>query len=123
MRKKILLVDDSEVVLMLETLFLRSDYDIITAADGRAALARALAARPDLVILDVVMPGKNGLQLCRALRRAEATKSTPIVMLSSQNGVSTRKACYLSGCTAFVSKPVDGPKLLAQVRGLLNDKV
>jgi CheY-like chemotaxis protein len=121
MRKKILLVDDSKVVLMLETLFLRSDYDIITAADGRAAVARALAEPPALVVLDLVMPGMNGLQVCRALRRAEATKSTPIVMLSSQNSVSSRKACYLSGCTVFVSKPVDGPKLLAQVRGLLNE--
>src|SRR5262245_36085071 len=121
MRKKILLVDDSEAVLMLQTLFLRSDYDIITATDGRAAIARALAELPDLVVLDLVMPGLNGLHVCRALRRAEATKSTPIVMLSRQNDVSSRKACYLAGCTAFVSKPVDGPKLLAQVRGLLNE--
>lgn len=118
-RKKVLLVDDSEAVLMLERLILQTDYDIITASDGRTAIAKALVDRPDLIVLDLVMPEMDGLEVCKTLRSQEATRRTPIVMLTSQVEWASMKAGYLHGCAAYLTKPVEGPRLLAKVKLLL----
>ena len=120
-RKKILLVDDSEAILMLERLFLKADYDTITATDGRSGLAKALADPPDLVLLDLVMPGMTGLRLCRVLRAEEATRRTPIVMVTSHREPGLISASYRSGCSATLTKPIHGPELLATVKSFLGD--
>jgi CheY-like chemotaxis protein len=118
-RKKILLIDDSETILMLEKMFLRLDYDLITAKDGRSGIAKALTEKPDLVVLDLVMPGMSGSTVCRMLRSEEATKDIPIVMVTSENAARSMESCYRSGCTAFIKKPIDGPQLLAAVKSCL----
>lgn len=118
-RSKLLLVDDSQTILMLERLILQADYDIITATDGRTAIARALAERPDLIVLDLVMPELDGLQVCEALRRHEATRRTPILMLTSEVAWASMKAGYVRGCSSYLIKPVDGPRLLAKVKRFL----
>jgi CheY-like chemotaxis protein len=118
-RKKLLLVDDSETVLMLERLILQGDYDIITATDGRTAIARALADRPDLIVLDLVMPEMDGVEVCKALRSRPETKRTPIVMVTSEAGWESMKAGYTGGCSAYLTKPVHGPRLLAKIKRFL----
>lgn len=120
-RKKILLVDDSPTILALERLFLRADYDITAAQDGRAGLNRALAEAPDLILVDLVMPGMGGLQLCKALRANDTTRCTPIIMLSSHTELKSVRAGYQAGCSAYLPKPVDGPRLLAAIKRCLGD--
>ena len=120
-RKKILLVDDSEAILMLERLFLQADYDITMAKDGRSGIAKAIADHPDLVILDLIMPGMTGAHVCRALRAEESTKRTPIVMVSSHCEPGLISASYRSGCSAYITKPIRGPELLATVKSFLGD--
>jgi CheY-like chemotaxis protein len=118
-KKKLLLVDDSPTILALERLLLRPDYDITTAQDGRDGLAKAVAERPDLILLDLVMPGMTGLQVCKALRADEATRQTPIIMLSSHTEVRSMKAGYRSGCSAYLTKPINGPQLIVAIKRCL----
>lgn len=122
-RKKILLVDDSEAILMLERLFLQSDYDISIARDGPSGIARARADQPDLVILDLIMPGMTGINVCRALRANMSTRRTPIVMVTSHREPGLITAGYRSGCTAYLTKPIYGPALLATVKSCLEDSL
>jgi CheY-like chemotaxis protein len=120
-RKKILLVDDSATILLLEQRILGPFYDVITAKDGSSAVVKALAEQPDLIVLDMIMPGMDGLSACQALRAEQATRQTPIVMMTSQKEESHVKAGYRSGCSAYLTKPIDGPALLATVRGYLSE--
>ncbi len=74
-RKKILLVDDSRTSIFMETMILRTGpYDLLTAADGAEAVAKALAERPDLILMDVMMPNMTGLEACRVLREKDETR-------------------------------------------------
>jgi CheY-like chemotaxis protein len=118
-RKKILLIEDSKTILMLERIYLVSDYDLTMAMDGRSGLQKAIAERPDLIILDLIMPGMTGLTVCRTLRREEATRQVPIVMVTSQKRAQCMDEAYRCGCNAFIRKPIDGRELVATVKSCL----
>jgi PleD family two-component response regulator len=120
-RKKILLVDDSETVLMMEQMILRKSYDVVTAKDGSAAVARALAERPDLILLDVIMPAMDGFEACRRLRSEEATRETPIVLVTSRGEVSHREEGFRCGCSDYITKPIDSLELLEKVKSCLGE--
>ncbi|AUX38684.1 transcriptional regulator [Sorangium cellulosum] len=120
-RKKILLVDDSQTILRIEQMVLREHYDLITANDGREGVAVAMEQRPDLILLDVVMPHVNGFDACRRLRAEEVTRSTPILLVTSRSDVEHMEQGFRSGCSDFVSKPIDTMELLAKVRNCLGD--
>ena len=80
-RKKILVADDSKTVLMIDELIVRRlSYDIVTALDGREALAKAIEEKPDLILMDVVMPNLNGFEAVKQLRANEETKKIPIII-------------------------------------------
>ena len=84
-RKKILLVDDSRTSIFMETMILRTGpYDLLTAADGAEAVAKALAERPDLILMDVMMPNMTGLEACRVLREKDETRRTPIILVTTR---------------------------------------
>lgn len=120
-KKKILLIDDSATILMLERQILGQDYDIVTASDGRSGVAKARAERPDLILLDLVMPGANGLDVCATLRSEEATRQTPIVVVTSLTEAQGMTADHRTGWSGHVAKPIRGPELLAAVKRLLGD--
>jgi DNA-binding response OmpR family regulator len=121
-RKKILLVDDSSTILMMERFILRNDpYILITASDGEEGVEKAIAEVPDLILLDVVMPRMNGFEACRRIRANEATKSIPIIMVTTRAEAEQVDAGWTSGCTDYVTKPIDSTELLAKVRGILGD--
>lgn len=121
-RKKILLADDSKTALMMErTLLARSAYDIISAADGREAVAQAIEEAPDLIILDVVMPFMDGFEACRELRRLEATRAIPIIMVTTRGEPHNVEIGYEVGCNDYVTKPINGPELLSKVRNLIGE--
>jgi DNA-binding response OmpR family regulator len=116
----VLLVDDSETVLMVEKVVLaRGPYEIVTARDGEEALERAVMESPDLILLDVMMPRMNGLEVCRRLREHESTKEVPIILVTTRSEGDNVEAGYRNGCTDYVSKPFTGAELLAKLRSFL----
>ncbi len=120
MGAKILIVDDEPNMLKLLGLNLEKEgYTILAAQDGLQALARAQASRPDLIILDVMMPGMEGLEVCRRLRERPETAAVPIILLSAKGQVPDKVAGLKAGADEYVVKPIDTAELLARVASLL----
>jgi DNA-binding response OmpR family regulator len=104
----ILVVDDTpEILALLETRLRRRGFDVMTAADGDAALAAAQARTPDLVVLDIMMPKRNGWEVARALKRDPATQSTKIVVLTAIGQQINQITSPLYGADAYLDKPFD----------------
>lgn len=119
-RKKILLVDDSSTILMMEKFILRNDpYILITASNGEEAVQKAASEQPDLILLDVVMPRMGGFEACRLIRDNDATKNVPIIMVTTRGEATNVETGWVSGCTDYVTKPINAVELLAKVRSLL----
>ena len=120
MRKKILVVDDSPTAIMWQKMILRQEpYDIVTAADGQAGVQAAAAESPDLILMDVIMPGMNGFEACRAIRAMPKTRSVPILMVTTRSEMASVKEGFESGCTEYITKPIDRSELLTKVRNYL----
>ena len=117
--KSILIVEDSATDRQfLSELLAKHGYKVETAQNAEEALAKAKQLRPDLVLMDVVMPGQNGFQATRALSKDEATKQIPVIICTSK-GQDTDKAWGLKqGARDYVVKPVKGPELLAKISAL-----
>jgi adenylate cyclase len=119
---RILVVDDvPENVRLLEAVLEAQGYDVVTAMDGHAALDLALSAKPDLVLLDVMMPPPDGLAVCRQLRQQEETAVLPVIMLTASEG-SEKTTAIEAGADDFLSKPFDRDELLTRIRSLLRIK-
>ncbi len=121
-RKKILLVDDAETILMMERMFLqKGPYDLVTAKNGEEAVEKAVAERPDLILLDIMMPKMDGLQACQQLRQREETKAIPIFMVTTRGEADKMTTAYERGCTDYITKPISGLELMTKVRSVLGD--
>src|SRR5262245_50591135 len=121
-RKKILLVDDSKTALIMEQMILkRAPYDLLVARDGTEGVAKAVTERPDLILMDVVMPGMTGFEALRALREQDATKHIPVIMVTTRGEGENVEVGYESGCNDYLTKPIDGAALLAKIRDYLGD--
>ncbi len=119
-RKKILLVDDSMTVLLLERMILsKNEYDVVTAKDGVEGLEKAAAERPDLILMDVVMPRMDGFEACRRIREQDGTREIPVIMVTTRGELASVETGYASGCNDYVTKPINGLELLAKVRSCL----
>lgn len=119
-RKKILLVDDSPTVLLMEQMILsRGGYDLIVARDGEEGVAKAIEEKPDLILLDVVMPKRNGLQVLEELRRQEITRSVPVIMVTTRSEIENVERAFTNGCTDYVTKPINGLELITKVNSYL----
>ena len=122
-RKKILLVDDSATVLMLEKMLLaRQQYDIVTARDGSEGVEQARVHRPDLILMDVVMPGMDGFEALRRIRADETLKGVPVIMVTTRGEPVSMETGYAAGCSDYVTKPIDGMELLTKVKNHLGDR-
>lgn len=111
--------DDSNARLALSRHLVHAGYEVREAPDGALGLRLALEDRPDLVILDIMMPGIDGLAVCRELRANPRTHEIPILLLTGLSDRETRSEGIAAGADDFVSKPVFGAELLARVRNLL----
>jgi DNA-binding response OmpR family regulator len=119
---RILVVDDvPENVRLLEAVLTARGYDVVVAHDGAEALELVETAEPDLVLLDVVMPGIDGYEVCRRLRAGETTAVLPVIMLTASEGAEKRQAIE-AGADDFIPKPFDHDELLTRVRSLLRIK-
>ena len=120
--RKILLVDDSETILQMEQMILEPDsYEIIMARDGAEGVAKALATRPDLILMDVVMPGMDGFEAVKRLRDHEQTRTVPIVMVTSKVEAESMEMGYQNGCSDYIVKPIDRFELVAKIKNLLGE--
>jgi len=121
MARRILIVDDDPNALRLVSYTLQAEgYDVATAASGAEALASLAKGRPDLVILDVMMPDMSGLEVCQRIRANPATARLPILMLSARGLVADRVSGLKSGADDYLPKPADTGELVARVEALLN---
>ena len=116
-KKKILVVDDSRTALFMVTTILRKErYELVTANDGEQALEMAAAERPDLILMDVIMPRKTGFEACRELKRREDTKAIPVILVTTRGEGENVEAGFQSGCNDYVTKPINAQELLTKVR-------
>ncbi len=120
MPKVILVIEDDPAQRrLIEGMLGASGYRTASASDGDSGLAAARARTPDLIILDVMMPGRNGYQTCRALRAEEATRQVPILILTAKEQETDRFWAAQVGSSGFLRKPVEPAELLDAVAGLL----
>lgn len=123
MPKKVLLVDDSATSLVMNRIVIsrKTPHEVLTAENGLEGLRLAALNKPDLILLDVMMPGMDGLEVCRNLRSKTETSKIPIVLLTYRSGDDIVKRGFESGCTAYLNKPIEDAKLLQTVTTYLGD--
>jgi twitching motility two-component system response regulator PilH len=117
---KVLVVDDSWTDLTLIASPLReSGYEVITAVDGDEAVEKVLQERPQLVVLDVILPKQNGFQLCRRLKQMEQSRGIPIILISGKNTPLDKRWGMQQGAEMYLTKPFSKEELIASVRSLV----
>ena len=121
--KKILLVDDSATSRLASRMLFgqQKNYEVISACDGEDAVEAALKERPDLILMDIEMPRMSGLEACKILKQNEATKKIPIILLTTRRGDSFVQEGYASGCSDFLTKPVNEAQLIAVLKAHLGE--
>lgn len=117
--KKILIADDSATIrhFLIETLA-KAGYEISTAQTGEEAVSKAQKELPDLIIMDIVMPGMNGYEATRVITKNESTKHIPVIMLTSKDMETDRIWAKQQGATEFINKPIDSSTLIGTIRAL-----
>ena len=117
--RKIMVVDDSPTERhVLCEMLAKAGYLVVTAESGEEALAKAKLEKPDLILMDVVMPGMNGYQATRTLTREEATRDIPVIMVTSKNQETDKIWGMRQGALDYLTKPVDRATLLAKIGAL-----
>src|SRR6188768_4506154 len=117
--QKILLVDDSKTELhYMSELLGKSGFSVRTAENGEEAMRRLAEEKPDLILMDVVMPGQNGFQLTRAITRDPLYADVPIIMCTSKNQETDRVWGMRQGARDYITKPVDVAELMAKIKAL-----
>jgi len=123
MKKRILVVEDNPEMLELLTLSLEIEgFSISTAVSGIEAVKKARASRPDLILLDLMLPEMDGFGVCETLRRDPAIAGTPILILSGATGELTRLAGLACGGTDFICKPAKPQDLASRIRAALDQR-
>lgn len=119
-KETILVVDDSPTELKLVTKALTTQgFRVVTAVDGEEAITKAMAEKPQLIVLDVVLPKKNGFQVCRTLKTAAETKNIKILMLTSKSQDSDKFWGMKQGADGYMTKPFAEAELYASIGKLL----
>ncbi len=117
---RILLVEDNEMNRdMLSRRLERRGYEVIVAVDGEEGVARAKVEAPDLVLMDLSLPGIDGWEATRQLKAADETRAIPVLALTAHAMAGDREKALEAGCDDFDTKPVDLPRLVDKIEGLL----
>lgn len=118
-KRRVLVVDDDTLTLeILETILDLEDFAVRTAVDGESALAAIGEEIPDVLVLDVMMPGLSGFEVCAHLRAQPATQDLPIVLLTARDGDEDRRLGRESGADAYLTKPFSPLKLIETITGI-----
>ena len=124
MRRKILVVDDNpDQIDLIRLVFEKAGFAIGTAANGTDALVKIRSISPDLIILDLMLPGLNGFDICETLRKDPLTASVPIIMLTGLRSEFGRLAGLESGANEFLTKPFKVEELVSKVDKLLRGRI
>lgn len=124
MKKNILVVDDEIGALTLIGIMLeRGGFSVLKAKDATSALSVLDQNTPDMIILDVMMPGMDGIELCQHLRERDDTRDTPVLILSARGDAESVMRGMEAGADDYLPKPILHHDLVAKVRSILDDKV
>lgn len=122
LKKKILIVDDEpEIARMLFIRLTAQGYEAEIAGDGEEALKKAFTFGPDLILLDIMMPKIDGLQVCRNLKHNVTTASIPILIISVKIDSSSKGWAHVSGADDYIEKPFEAEVLLSKIKKLLHE--
>lgn len=120
---KVLVVDDSNTIRRSAEIFLKQGgYDVLLAEDGFDALAKINEYRPDMVFCDILMPKLDGYQTCAIVKRNQSFATTPVVMLSSKDGVFDKARGRMVGCQDYLTKPFTKDQLLQAVERFVAER-
>ncbi|MBN1191518.1 MAG: response regulator [Dehalococcoidales bacterium] len=116
-KKRVLIVDDEpHLIRSLSFLMSKEGYEVFVAADGEEALNEAIEKRPDLIFLDIMMPRKNGYEVCEAVRQIPELKNTRIIMLSAKGREIDKEKALNVGANDFISKPFSPLEVVSRVK-------
>ncbi len=117
---KVLVIDDSKTIRRsAETLLSKAGYDVITATDGFDALAKIADSRPEIIFVDIMMPRLDGYQTCALIKNNTEFKATPVVMLSSKDGLFDRAKGRIVGSDRYITKPFSKDELVGTIETLV----
>lgn len=120
MGKKVLIADDEiNILTMVEARLRAHGYEVVTAESGEGALQKLKEDRPELIILDIMMPPPNGYQLCRQLKDDPQYKEIPIILLTAKSTESDKFWGFESGADAYITKPYNSEELITTIANLL----
>jgi CheY-like chemotaxis protein len=120
MASRILIVDDTETMRLYEHMLLSGQgYDLDMASDGAEAIEKIAQRKPDLVLLDIMMPRMNGIECCRKIKSSDETKDIKVVMVTTKSEYEKVKEAFAAGCDDYVTKPINRVELLAKMKELL----
>ena len=120
-KKKVLLIDDHDSVLkLLEAVLKLRNYAVCYASGGAEGIEKARTENPDLILLDVMMPGMDGFKVCQALKQAEMTRDIPVVFLTARGEETDREMGQRVGGQGFIKKPFRSADLMATITGLMD---
>jgi len=121
--KKILVVEDNEINMYLSCRILKSSgYEVIEARSGEEGVELAIKERPDLIIMDIQLPGIDGLEATKRLRKSEANGEVPIIALTSYAMAGDRKKALSAGCTGYIEKPINPDTFISEIKKFLEVK-
>jgi len=120
---KVLVVDDEVYILHILDFSLGAEgYEVITAADGEQALEKAISEKPDLIILDIMMPKMDGYETCEKIKKLPETKHIPVLLLTAKGRDIDRQRGFDSGADDYITKPFSPNKLISRVQEILGIK-
>ncbi len=118
---KVLIIDDSKTIRRsAENLLTKEGYDVVTASDGFDALAKIANTRPEIIFVDIIMPRLDGYQTCALIKNNSEFKTTPVVMLSSKDGLFDKAKGRIVGSDQYITKPFGRDELLDTIRTLVH---
>ena len=118
---KVLIIDDSKTIRRsAENLLTKEGYEVITATDGFDALAKIANTRPEIIFVDIMMPRLDGYQTCALIKNNSEFKTTPVVMLSSRDGLFDKAKGRIVGSDQYITKPFGRDELLGSIRTLVH---
>lgn len=120
-KKKILIVEDEESLLKLESILLTSKgYSVTGVADGVSALEQVVLIKPDLIVLDIMLPGMDGFEVCRIIKQNPETANIPVMMLTAKKSSQDCERGMAAGASAYVTKPFKSAKIIEIIQELLS---
>ena len=120
MAKKILFIEDEpDQVMLVKTRLESYGYSMDSAADGEEGLKKAVLSKPDLVLLDVILPKINGFEVCKRLKKDQSTKNMPVVIITATGEKDASHKAFAAGADDFISKPYDSSELVAKIKKLI----